>query len=151
MYEIAKACAPTRIIDATSGWFVQRKSDVDSRHVYFKPVKLGRLGDKPVVISEFGGYSHRIKGHLATPDNYGYKLYEKIEDFREGFRALYEDEILPLIPKGISALIYTQVSDIEDETNGLLTYDRKICKLDAAPTRALMDKLAKSIKNTENI
>ena len=87
---------------------------------------------------------------MATPDNYGYKLYESIEDFREGFRVLYEDEILPLIPKGISALIYTQVSDIEDETNGLLTYDREICKLDAESTRALMERLAKSIKNTEN-
>lgn len=150
MYRVAKECAPTRIVDATSGWFVRKRSDVDSRHVYFKPVRLGELGDRPIVISEFGGYSHRIDGHLATPDNYGYKLYESIEDFREGFRALYEDEILPLIPKGISALIYTQVSDIEDETNGLLTYDREICKLDAEPTRALMERLAKSIKNTEN-
>ena len=149
MYEIAKVCAPDRIVDSTSGWFVRKKSDVDSRHVYFKPVKLGKLGDRPIVISEFGGYSHRIDGHLATQDNYGYRLYKSIEDFREGFRALYEDEILPLIPKGISALIYTQVSDIEDETNGLVTYDRRICKLEPNTTKALMIRLADSIKNTE--
>ena len=149
MYKIAKTCAPTRIIDATSGWFVRNLSDVDSRHVYFKPVKCGKIGARPIVISEFGGYSHRVTGHLATPDNYGYKLYESIEDFREGFRALYEDEILPLIPKGISALIYTQVSDIEDETNGLLTYDRRVCKLDTESTKALMARLFESIKTTE--
>ena len=150
MYEVAKECAPTRIIDATSGWFVRKKSDVDSRHVYFKPLKLGKLGTRPIVISEFGGYSYRISGHLATPHNYGYGLCENIEDFRKKFLTLYENEVLPLIPKGVSALVYTQVSDIEDETNGLLTYDRKICKLDEMPTKALMERLAKSIKEMEN-
>ena len=149
VYEIAKECAPDKIIDATSGWFVQKKSDVDSRHVYFKAVKLGKLSDRPIVISEFGGYSHRVKGHLSTEDNYGYKLYEKIEDFEAGFLSLYENEILPLIPKGISALVYTQVSDIEDETNGLITYDRRLIKVDREKTKSLMKRLSESIEKTE--
>lgn len=150
MYEIAKKAAPTRIIDATSGWFTRKKSDVDSRHVYFKPVKIKKVGDRPIVISEFGGYSHRVSGHLATEDNYGYKLYDTIEDFRDGFINLYEKEILPLIPKGISALIYTQVSDVEDETNGLMTYDRQVLKPDADTTKEVMKRLSDSIKLTEN-
>ncbi len=147
MYTLAKAAAPTRIIDATSGWFTRKKSDVDSRHIYFKPVKIKGKSDRPIVISEFGGYSHRVKGHLATPDNYGYKLYESMEDFEKGFFALYENEILPQIKKGISALVYTQVSDVEDETNGLITYDRQVLKLDAEKTNALMKRLY--IKTTE--
>ncbi len=150
MYRVAKSCAPTRIIDATSGWFLRRESDVDSRHVYFKPVKIGKVGSRPIVISEFGGYSHRIEGHLATPDNYGYKLYETKEAFEEGFRNLYENEILPLIGKGISALIYTQVSDVEDETNGLITYDRRVLKVDPDYTSKMMRRLFDSIKITEN-
>ncbi len=150
MYEVAKKCAPTRIIDATSGWFVRNKSDVDSRHVYFKPVKLGKKSKRPVVISEFGGYSHRIEGHIATPDNYGYKLYETQKEFESGFRSLYENEILPLIPLGICGLIYTQVSDIEDETNGLITYDRKVLKVDPEYTATMMKRLSDSIKTTEN-
>lgn len=149
MYEAAKEAAPSKIIDATSGWFTRKKSDVDSRHVYFKPVKIKAKSDKPIVISEFGGYSHRVQDHLATSDNYGYKLYDTTEEFREGFRKLYESEILPLIPKGISALIYTQVSDIEDETNGLVTYDREVMKLDVDETAQLMKRLSESIKATE--
>ncbi len=148
-YETAKALAPDKIFDATSGWFVRKKSDVDSRHVYFKAVKLGKLTDKPLVISEFGGYSHRISGHLSTEDNYGYKLYETREQFENGFINLYENEILPLVPKGISALVYTQVSDIEDETNGLMTYDRRIVKVDRERTASLMQRLSESIEKTE--
>ncbi len=150
MYKIAKKCAPARIIDATSGWFKRKLSDVDSRHVYFKKVKLGKIGLNPIVISEFGGYSHRVDGHVSTPDNYGYKLYKTREEFEEGFRKLYEKEIAPLIPKGISALIYTQVSDIEDETNGLITYDRRVLKVDPEYTADMMNKLSLSIKATEN-
>lgn len=149
VYEIAKAKAPDKIFDSTSGWFVRHKSDVDSRHVYFKAVKLGSLTHRPIVISEFGGYSHRIPGHLSTEDNYGYKLYETREQFEEGFFNLYENEILPLLPKGISALVYTQVSDIEDETNGLLTYDRRILKVDRDKTFSLMKRLSQSIEKTE--
>ncbi len=150
MYKIAKKLAPTRIIDATSGWFTRKLSDVDSRHIYFKPVKLGKTSSRPVVISEFGGYSYRIEGHLATEDNYGYTLCKSREEFEAAFRKLYETEILPLIPKGISALIYTQVSDIEDETNGLITYDRRVVKVDPEYTAEMMKRLFKSIKITEN-
>ncbi len=146
MYKVAKKCAPTRIIDATSGWFTRKLSDVDSRHVYFKPVRVGKRTSRPIVISEFGGYSHRVDGHLATPDNYGYKLYDTQEEFEAGFRRLYEEEILPLIPLGVSALIYTQVSDVEDETNGLVTYDRRVIKVDPEATARLMKRLSDSIK-----
>ena len=145
MYEKAKAKDGTRVIDATSGWFVRSKSDVDSRHVYFKKVKLGRVSDRPIVISEFGGYSHRVDGHLFGAENYGYSIHESEESFRDAFGKLYSDEILPLIKGGISALVYTQLTDVEDETNGLLTYDRRHTKLDEGKTTQIMNELYKQI------
>ena len=145
MYEKAIKFEPTRIIDATSGWFVRSKSDVDSRHVYFKKIKLGKVSAKPIVISEFGGYSHRVEGHLFGAENYGYSIFEEREEFEKAFFSLYENEVLPLVKKGICALVYTQVSDVEDETNGLITYDRRFVKVDEEKCRAVMQKLYNNI------
>ncbi len=146
MYDEAKKQDPSRIYDSTSGWFWRRRSDVDSRHVYFKKVKIGRLGKKPIVISEFGGYAHRVEGHLFGEGNYGYNTYESREEFENVFDKLYLEEIKPLISKGICALVYTQVSDVEDETNGLITYDRRIVKLHKSRTREIMKQLYDEIK-----
>ena len=147
MYDKAKAHDPSRIIDATSGWFWRTRSDVDSRHVYFKKVKIGHLGKKPIVISEFGGYAHRVEGHLFGEGNYGYNTYESREEFENLFDKLYTQEIEPLIAKGICALVYTQVSDVEDETNGLMTYDRRVVKLGEEKTKGIMAELYKKINN----
>ena len=146
MYDEAKKQDPSRIYDSTSGWFWRKRSDVDSRHVYFKKVKIGRLGKKPIVISEFGGYAHRVEGHLFGEGNYGYNTYESREEFENVFDKLYLEEIKPLISKGICALVYTQVSDVEDETNGLITYNRRIVKLHKSRTREIMKQLYDEIK-----
>ena len=141
MYAKAKKHDPTRVYDATSGWFVQRESDVDSRHVYFKPVKLGKYNARPIVISEFGGYSHRVDGHLFGEDNYGYRLFKDIEEFENAFIKLYESEIEPLVPLGVSALVYTQLTDVEDETNGIMTYDREVVKLSCERIAPMMERI----------
>lgn len=141
MYAKAKAFDPTRVYDATSGWFWRRHSDVDSRHVYFKKVRIGKKDGRPIVISEFGGYSHRVKGHLFGESEYGYGGYETAKEYEAALIRLYGEEIKPLIRGGICALVYTQVSDVEDETNGLLTYDRRVLKPDAKALRAVMDEL----------
>ena len=145
MYRRAKAHDATRIYDATSGWFIEKESDVDSRHVYFKPVKLGKRGTRPIVISEFGGYSHRVNGHLFGDGNYGYRTFEDMSDFENAFVRLYENEIEPLIPLGVSALVYTQLSDVEDETNGIITYDRQVVKLNSEKIRPMMDRIKSKI------
>lgn len=143
MYRIAKDTDSTRIYDATSGWFWQKLSDVDSHHVYFKPIKLKKkTSKKPVVISEFGGYSYRIPGHLFGEDNYGYRLFKTREEFEEAFIHLYDKEVREAIQNGASGFIYTQVSDIEDETNGVMTYDRQVKKLDAKKILPLMKDLS---------
>ena len=130
MYELLKSTDSKRIIDSTSGWFWQRKSDVDSHHIYFKRLKVKINPNKPAVISEFGGFSHRCEGHLFGDANYGYTTIADRQDFENRVVKLYTDEALPLVKKGVSALVYTQLSDIEDETNGFMTYDRKILKVD---------------------
>ena len=127
-----KTLDDTRFIDSTSGWFRREKSDVDSRHVYFRKVKLRGDGVKPLVLSEFGGKTYKAEGHVFNPDkSYGYGGCKTREELNEAVVKLYLDEIVPCVKEGLCAAIYTQVSDVEDEINGLLTYDRKVEKLDA--------------------
>ena len=145
-FEMAKAADPSRIYDATSGWFWRSKSDVDSRHVYFKEVKLGKVTERPIVISEFGGYSYRVDGHLYGEENYGYTSLTDQQSFEDKFVALYENEILPIINSGVSALVYTQVSDVEDETNGIMTYDRKVTKMNVERIHDLMMRIRTAIE-----
>jgi len=137
VYHIFKKLDDTRFIDSTSGWFRRKNTDVDSRHVYFKPVKL-KVGDKPLVLSEFGGYSYKPEGHVFnTEQTYGYGKFQTREDFQVALEKLYREQIIPAYHQGLCAAIYTQVSDVEDETNGLLSYDRKVTKVDASSMLAI--------------
>ena len=130
VYEQLKKLDDTRFIDSTSGWFRRKRTDVDSRHVYFKKVKLKGDGVKPLVLSEFGGKTYKVEGHIFNPDKtYGYGGCETKEALNEAVVKLYMDEIVPCIKNGLCASIYTQVSDVEDEINGLLTFDRKVEKM----------------------
>ena len=134
----------TRFIDSTSGWFRRKKTDVDSRHVYFRKVDL-EAKDKPLFLSEFGGYSCKIEGHSFNPDEtYGYGKFTDREKFVEALTALYMEQIVPCAEKGLSAAVYTQVSDVEDETNGLRTYDRRIEKVTPAEMLPIAAALQKS-------
>lgn len=151
VYEIAKNIDQTRIFDATSGWFWQKRSDVFSHHVYFKKLKTKLSDERPTVISEFGGYSHRCEGHLFGDGNYGYRTIKDRTDFENAVISLYENEVLPLAKRGVCGFIYTQISDIEDETNGFLTYDRRILKVDADKISALMTRIYEEFKQTEEI
>ncbi|MBQ9781300.1 MAG: glycoside hydrolase family 2 [Clostridia bacterium] len=136
---------PTRFIDTASGWFKGATSDVDSEHVYFKPVKL-KYGNRPMVLSEFGGYAWKLEGHAANPvGTYGYRMFKDGQAFEDALVKLYEDEIIPAVAQGLCGAVYTQVSDIEDETNGLLTYDRRITKVDPERMRTIAEALTKTI------
>lgn len=145
-YEAMKALDDTRFIDATSGWFRREKSDVDSLHIYFDFWYRLKPGKKPLVLSEFGGFAYPVKGHLFNPDKaYGYKSCKTEESFRESVEELYRTRILPAIEKGLCAAIYTQVSDVEDEINGLLTYDREVCKAEPKTMQTLAQELQAAI------
>ncbi len=140
-YDALRKLDGTRFVDATSGWFRRKKSDVDSRHVYFRKVKL-KASDKPLVLSEFGGYSFKPHGHVFnTESTYGYGKFEDLEAFQNALTALYTEQIIPAKEAGLCAAIYTQVSDVEDETNGLLSYDRKVTKVKPEAMLPIADKL----------
>lgn len=130
-YERLRAIDSSRFIDSTSGWFAQEKSDVDSHHIYFRKIKL-EAGDKPLVLSEFGGYACKLKDHCFNPDKtYGYRKCGTEAMLLRDLVSLYEEQVLPLVKKGLCAAIYTQISDVEDETNGFFTYDREVLKVKA--------------------
>ena len=147
VYEWFRTLDDTRFIDTTSGWFRREKSDVDSRHVYFRKVKLKGDGQKPLILSEFGGKTYQAEGHVFNPDkSYGYGGCKTLEELNRAVQKLYLEEVLPCVEKGLCAAIYTQVSDVEDEINGLLTYDRKLCKVTAAIMVPVAEALQKALE-----
>ncbi|MBR6789549.1 MAG: MFS transporter [Oscillospiraceae bacterium] len=151
IYEEMKAADPTRVWDATSGWFTEKKSDVTSEHIYFKKIRMQADPERPMVLSEFGGYSCKIAGHAFNLDKtYGYRFFEEREKFAEALVKLYREEVIPAVEGGLSAAVLTQVSDVEDETNGLVTYDRAMVKADEDAMAAVAAELREAFrKRTE--
>lgn len=128
-YRLLKEWDATRTVDSTSGWHDQGVTDVISKHIYFTPIVV-KQGDKPWLLTEFGGLSTRVKGHTFNDKMFGYKIYQTKQSLTAAYTRLFEKTIIPQIPKGLAATVYTQVTDVEDELNGLLTYDRKVLKID---------------------
>ena len=126
---------PTRLASAASGWYDRLCGDVHSVHNYFRPLEVWRdVAREPraFVISEFGGVSWAVPGHVSLETSYGYETAEGAAPFATEVRGLL-DRALSLRGRGLAGYVYTQLSDIEEETNGLLTYDRRVNKLAAAP------------------
>ena len=147
VYEQFRQLDDTRFIDSTSGWFRRKKTDVDSRHVYFRKVKL-KAGEEPLVLSEFGGKTYKAEGHLFNPDkSYGYGGCDTLEALNEAVVKLYMEEIVPCVRNGLCAAVYTQVSDVEDEINGLVTYDRKVEKLDPERMKPVAEALREAVQS----
>ncbi len=144
MYALAKETDSTRLYDATSGWFAQLDNDFDSIHIYFGPRKP-KIKKRPVFLSEFGGYSYLVQEHVYTNKSYGYGTCKSSEELFKRIEARYEELVLPYIKAGLCGSIYTQVSDVEDEINGLYTYDRKVCKVNKADMLTLADRIYREI------
>ena len=132
----------TRMIDHASGWHDQGGSDVWSVHCYCKPyVHENDKKGRATVLSEFGGYNLTIDGHTFEAKVFGYRAMQTMQDLEEKLTRLYEDEIIPAKEKGLSAAVYTQVSDVEGELNGLITYDRRVVKTRSEVMRRFNDLL----------
>ena len=146
MYDLVKKLDGTRLIDSTSGWFAQEQNDFDSEHIYFKAIEA-EPKVRPMLMSECGGYSMAVEGHYYSKYNvYGYGGSDDPAKLTEDILNLYDVMILPAIPKGMCGCIYTQLSDVEDEINGLYTYDRKVCKVDKPKMKKIAEKLQKAVK-----
>ena len=134
-----QALDPTRLVDHASGWHDQGGGDLVSRHVYFRRYRLSR-GDvrdpRAAVLSEYGGYSWRVPGHTWSEKQFGYRKLRDRESFERAFLELQEAQVGRAVEAGLAAFVYTQLSDVEEETNGLLTYDRRVVKIDAEKVRA---------------
>lgn len=141
-YETVLSLDFSRTVDHASGWHDQGAGEVQSLHVYFRPYRHrpDRRG-RAVLLSEFGGYNYRLPGYCFNDKDFGYKRVKSAEELYRAFAALYENEIIPAKRKGLAAAIYTQLSDVEDELNGLLTYDRAVAKLPAEEIKMLMNRL----------
>ena len=129
----------SRTIDHASGWHDQFIGQTKSLHVYFRPYKFkkDKLG-RAVMLTEFGGYNCFIDGHAFIANKeFGYKKASDPAELLRQYKELYERQIIPAKAKGLCATVYTQVTDVEDEVNGLLTYDRMVEKLPAEELRAL--------------
>lgn len=141
MYRIAKELDGSRLYDATSGWFIQNDSDFDSYHIYFGNKKL-QPKERPLFLSEFGGYTYKEMGHVFNENKtYGYGTCKTKEELMMRIVNRYEQLLMPAVKKGACGCVYTQLSDVEDEINGLYTYDRKVCKVEKLKMRELADRL----------
>ncbi|MBP8855305.1 MAG: glycoside hydrolase family 2 [Oscillospiraceae bacterium] len=132
----------TRSIDAASGWHDQGAGDFCSKHIYYKKYRLqadkqGRVQ----ALTEFGGYSCPCEAHMSSDKLFGYRMFQNGNALTKAFVQLYETEVIPALKDGLSAAIYTQVSDVEDEINGIFTYDREVQKLNAAAVRRINKQL----------
>ena len=138
LYRRLKAKDSTRFYDTASGWFIPRQTDVDSVHIYFRNKRL-HPGKRPMLLSECGGYVRRIEGHLWNPEKeYGYGKTETAGELTDAIETLYTIMVKPAIPEGLCGVIYTQLSDVEDELNGLYTFDRQVCKVEKERLRAVL-------------
>ncbi len=150
MYKTLKSLDSTRFIDSASGWFYCADSDVESLHIYFKPLSIKnakKRSTKPIVISEYGGYALSVRNHVFNESNeYGYSKFTDAPQLNCAVEALFENQLLPLIEQGLCGAIYTQLSDVEDETNGFLTYDRKINKAQGSRISEINARMNREIK-----
>ncbi len=124
---------PTRPVDHASGWFDQKGGDFKSIHNYFRNLRVKLDKKRAFVISEYGGYACHIDGHSSLDRVYGYRQYATVEELNAAYNLLMEKQLLPLLRKGLSGAVYTQLSDVEEEVNGLVTYDRRIVKIKPFP------------------
>jgi len=128
---IIKDIDRSRFVDHASGWVDHFGPDFKSLHIYyedikFKPDELKR----PIVLSEYGGYGSYIENHVGCKSQFSYMFFTNRKALTKAIKKLIKREVYPNIEKGLCASVYTQLSDVEGEINGFLTYDRKVIKVD---------------------
>ena len=140
--EKLRSLDPIRPIDSTSGWFDEGAGDIDSKHVYFRKPRLKNKKDRVLFLSEFGGFALKVPGHVFTRKSFGYKILSSQEELTRWLEKTYLKQIVPLIEKqGLCGTVYTQLSDVEDEINGLVTYDRAVYKVPASQMFSINQKV----------
>lgn len=143
IYKELSKLDPTRLFDHASGWHDQGVSDTKSYHVYFKHFKIknkSKTEQRAVILSEFGGFVMPIEGHMIK-GNHVYKSFNSIDEWIEKYKETIKKDVIDNIPNGLSATIYTQLSDVEEELNGFITYDREVEKFDTKVIKQINDEI----------
>ena len=143
VYEEMLKVDNTRLYDHASGWHDQGISDVKSYHVYFKPFRLKSPGipeKRAIILSEFGGFVLPIDGHKIDGKKV-YRSFDSKEKWLEKYKATIQRDVIDNISKGLSAIVYTQLSDVEEELNGFVTFDREVTKIEPSIIKSINDKI----------
>ncbi len=130
--DLIKKYDPTRLVNSASGWTDRGCGDVLDIHSYPAPRCPEPQENRAIVLGEYGGLGYPVPNHTWEATNWGYRTFEDSLQLLTTFET-YLDQIYRFVKEnGLSAIIYTQTTDVETETNGLMTYDRKIDKMGAA-------------------
>jgi len=130
--KLVKEWDPTRLVDGPSGWEDRGWGDMKDMHKYPGPDMYTPLPGRASVLGEFGGLGWPVEGHLWwNKRNWGYRTYTDQASLNTAYDEVIQ-KLEPLVHDGLSAAIYTQTTDVEGEVNGLMTYDRKVIKMDPA-------------------
>jgi beta-galactosidase/beta-glucuronidase len=150
--KMVKSYDPSRLVDGPSGWEDRGWGDMKDMHEYPGPNMFPPIPDRASVLGEFGGLGYPIAGHLWAADkrNWGYRGFQDKASLQAAYKDLI-DKLGPLVKQGLAAAIYTQTSDVETEANGLMTYDRKVVKFDAAKLAALHRALMASVSASQAV
>jgi len=138
---------PTRLVDHASGWHDQGAGDLRSLHEYARPFRVPRLrrhDRRALVLSEYGGYDLHVEGHTSGDHDFGYRHFESVPALGAAFTRLHA-QLAGEVTRGLTATVYTQVSDVEDEVNGLLTYDREVLKVPEETVRTALVPLREAL------
>lgn len=147
MAQLTRELDPTRLVDHASGWHDQRAGDLQSLHIYFRPFRTPRRrDDRALVLSEFGGYSLPVDGHRSTDREFGYRRYRTAAELETAIDRLWRRELAPAVADRLVAFVYTQLSDVEDEVNGLVTDDREVVKVPIEAMRRLNAELVEAAR-----
>lgn len=133
--DYVKELDPTRLVNNASGWADRGLGDVHDIHNYPEPRSPEPEEGRAIVLGEFGGLGLAVEGHRWQEENWGYQSLSSRQELAQKYEEFYADVWQYKKEKGLSASIYTQITDVETEANGLITYDRAILKIDSATLR----------------
>ncbi|MHA1668038.1 MAG: glycoside hydrolase family 2 protein [Candidatus Heimdallarchaeaceae archaeon] len=137
----------SRLIDSASGWVDKKVGDIKDVHKYPGPMLPELEEERVAVLGEFGGLGYKESNHMwNVKKKWAYKIFSTKEELFKNYVQLME-KTKKLIPKGLGAAIYTQITDVEQEINGLLTYDRAVLKFDKEKVRKINESLIKEGEN----
>lgn len=143
--EWTKQYDPTRLVNPASGGNHYTCGDMLDLHNYPAPELYLYDAQRATVLGEYGGIGWVVQGHIWEPDrNWGYIQFNSSKEVTDEY-VKYAEKLYDLIPRGFSAAVYTQTTDVEVEVNGLMTYDRKVIKLNEKRVREINRKLCESL------